>query len=367
MNKRNVKKKGKRRHVRSRSHRKWVWLRISAVIVGTLLLFVAVVLVSFGWMQHKNQKTEPDVGEIEPVLSEDESNPAVALEDDSAVQSVEDAPIETEKRDELWAAAITGLGEQIRNQIEMITEYQEESEITISIMGDSISTYQEYIPAGYYDFFPDNGAVKDVNETWWKPVIDNLGLKLYTNASSSGATCIGDSASQDNPQYGCDDFRISALAGPDGKSPDIIIVYMGTNDLLESVPLGDNNGLREVPEGIVSNFSDAYTLILDKLRKTYPDSHIYCCTIAQIGTWGTDTVFVEFVNGVGEGLRASDYNACIRQIAENKAVSVIDLYNCGITLDNLQDTTADGIHPTPLGMSYIANTVKAGLESSISN
>ena len=352
--------------MRSRSRRKLDWLRISAVMMGAVVLFAAVVFASFVWMQHKDQEAEPDIVETESVVSEDESHSDDFVEDESVVQSVEDDPIATEEHGELWTTSITGLSEQIMNQIEMINDYQEESKITISIMGDSISTYQGYIPDGYYDFFPDNGAVKDVNETWWKPVIDDLDLKLYTNASSSGATCTGDSTSQDNPQYGCDDFRINALAGSNGKAPDIIIVYMGTNDLIESVPLGDNNGLREVPEGTVSNFSDAYTLTIDKLRKRYPDSHIYCCTITQIGTWGTDTLFVEFVNGVGEGLRASDYNECIRQIAGNKAIPVIDLYNCGITLDNLQDTTADGVHPTPVGMNCIANTVKNSLISATS-
>jgi len=231
---------------------------------------------------------------------------------------------------------------------------------SVSILGDSISTFRGYVPAGYYDFFPENGLVSDVNDTWWKRVLDETGWTLYVNGSSSGATCTGDSTGTADPQCGCNEFRTGALYGPDGASPDIIIVYMGTNDLLQSVPLGDNDGTGQVAEGQIVTFADAYTLMLDKLLVKYPSSRIYCCTIAQVGDYGTDTPYVEFVNG--EGLTAADYNAAITQIAANKGLTVIDLYDCGIAVDNLHNTTADGVHPTPDGMKYIAETVRKVLD-----
>lgn len=280
------------------------------------------------------------------------------------------------KDDSLWsaedeAAQAQAAGTDREQDSDIMPEDQETQEISgeklqmtqmsVSVMGDSISTFKGYIPVGYHDFFPDSGAVQNVNDTWWKSVVDDLGLKLCVNASSSGSTCTGDSTSKDDPQSGCDDLRINDLTGDGGDTPDIIIVYMGTNDLMESIPLGSNDGTAKVSEGNIQNFSDAYTLMLDKLQAKYPDAAIYCCTITYIGTWGTDTPFVEFVNGASEGLRAQDYNKCIKQIAANKGASIIDLYHCGITLDNLQDTTADGVHPTPLGMSYIADKVKESL------
>lgn len=226
---------------------------------------------------------------------------------------------------------------------------------TVSIMGDSISTFRGYIPEGYYEFFPENGLVSDVDDTWWKRILDEKGWTLCVNGSSSGATCVGDSTGKDDPQCGCNEFRTGGLGGPDGAAPDIIIVYMGTNDLLQSIPLGDNDGTKPVPEGEVSLFGDAYTLMLDKLQAKYPSSRIYCCTITQIGTYGHGTPFVEMVNG--EGLTAADYSARIAQIAGNKNLPVIDLYGCGIAVKNLHNTTADGVHPTPEGMEYIAKAV----------
>ncbi len=230
----------------------------------------------------------------------------------------------------------------------------------VSIMGDSISTFQGYIPAGYYDFFPENGLVSDVNDTWWKRVLDEEEWTLCVNGSSSGATCVGDSTSMDNPQCSCNEFRTGGLSGSDGTAPDIIIVYMGTNDFLQSIPLGDNDGTRAVAEGQVAMFGDAYTLMLDKLRVKYPASQIYCCTITQVGGYGTDTPYVEMVNGVG--LTTADYSARIAQIAGNKNLPVIDLQGCGIAVENLHNTTADGVHPTPEGMQYIAEAVRKVLD-----
>lgn len=243
---------------------------------------------------------------------------------------------------------------------EALSEIPEKAGVMVSIMGDSISTFQGYIPVGYYDFFPENGLVSDVNDTWWKRVLDEEGWTLCVNGSSSGATCVGDSTGTDNPQCGCNEFRTGGLGGSDGTTPDIIIVYMGTNDFLQSIPLGDNDGTRQVAEGQVAAFGDAYTLMLDKLLVKYPSSKIYCCTITQIGGYGTDTPYVEMING--EGLTAADYGARIAQIAANKNLPVIDLHDCGITVENLHNTSGDGVHPTPEGMQYIAEAVRKVLD-----
>lgn len=228
-----------------------------------------------------------------------------------------------------------------------------------SVMGDSISTFEGYNPAGYYAFFPGNGEVSAVEDTWWQQAADDLGWTLFANSSSSGATVTGDSTGTDDPQCGCNEFRTDALAGPDGACPDRIIVYLGANDMIQAVPLGDNDGSRPVEEGMVTSFSDAYTLMLDKLQAKYPEAEIYCCTLHQMGNFGTETPYVEFVNGIG--LTAEDYGGAIARIAKTKGLSVIDLYHCGIAVENLQETTSDGVHPTAAGMAYIAEAVKKAI------
>lgn len=226
---------------------------------------------------------------------------------------------------------------------------------TLSILGDSISTYENWIPYGYNNFYPASGDVKDINDTWWIRMFDDTGMKLCANASSSGSTCAGDSTDAENPQVGCGDFRITDLSDKNGDYPDIIVVFMGTNDLLMGIPLGDNDGTVTVEEGMIDNFTDAYSLMLDKLETYYPCSEIYCCTLLQVGDYGTDTPYVAFTNG--QGLTSKDYSRQISIIAENKEYPVIDLYQCGIEIDNLQNMTSDGVHPNAEGMKYIAEAV----------
>lgn len=224
----------------------------------------------------------------------------------------------------------------------------------LSILGDSISTYEGWIPEGNSVFYPHDGAVQDVSQTWWKIVLDETEFALCVNGSSSGSTCAGDSQAAD-VKAGCSDLRISQLSGGDGETPDMIIVYMGTNDMVESVEIGDNDGLKPVEEGLVENFSDAYTLILDKLKAQYPLAQVYCCTLLPLGNWGTDQPFVTFVNGLG--LTSEAYSDRISAIAQNRGLPVIDLYHCGITIDNMPEMSSDGVHLTPAGMRCVADAV----------
>lgn len=228
----------------------------------------------------------------------------------------------------------------------------------LSVLGDSLSTFDGWIPEGYGVFFPFDGEVTDVEQTWWKMLQEDMGMELCGNSSSSGSTCAGDSLSTDNPWYACSDYRITELVGKGGIYPDVIIVYLGTNDLLTAVPIGENDGSQPVEEGTIENFSDAYSLILDKLEAQYPSAYIFCCTLTEIGEWKEES-YETFVNRLG--LTYEDYNAQIEIIAETRDHPVIYLQYCGISVDNMEQYVSDGVHFNPGGMKLIRDEMKNAL------
>ena len=229
----------------------------------------------------------------------------------------------------------------------------------LSILGDSISTYNGWIPDGYAQFYPIDGVVENVNETWWKMFMDDTGMQFCANSSSAGSTCVGDSLSADDPKFACSNYRIDDLVGKKGDYPDIIIVYMGTNDLLIGTPIGENDGTQSVEEGTIETFSDAYSLILDKLVSQYPGAQILCCTLTQVGDWGVTKMFEPFVNNLN--LTAKDYSRQIEIIADNKGFDVIDLYNCGITADNMHKYVIDGVHLNTKGMEQVRDAAEEAI------
>lgn len=253
-----------------------------------------------------------------------------------------------------------GSGEDASEEEQLLAQGIQLEGMSLSILGDSISTFDGWIPGECTVFYPRDGEVTDVSETWWMQLIEETGMELCANNSSAGSTCTGDSLCAEDPSYGCSGGRISLLMGKQGKMPDIIVVYMGINDLLKGVPLGENDGTQLVEEGVVDNFSDAYCLILDKLASDYPISQVYCCSLTPVGEWGTDQPFVVFKNH--RGFTAEDYSERIRIIAQNKGVSVIELNDCGIGIDNLQEMTSDGVHLTPAGMACVKEAVLGGLQ-----
>lgn len=249
--------------------------------------------------------------------------------------------------------------EEVRSEEEEMDEVNSLAGKRLSIMGDSLSTFDGWIPPAYVVFYPFNGEVSSVEDTWWMSLISDTGMELCANASSAGSICVGDSTGVDNPKYGCSGYRIQELTGDHGEYPDIILVYMGTNDLLVGTPLGNNDGTKNVEEGMITDFSDAYCLILDKLASAYPTALIFCCGLPQIGDWGTDQPFVTFENDLG--LTSADYNRCIEQIAEARGCPYINLYDCGIVPENMHEYVTDGVHFNPEGMKLIKESIEAGL------
>ena len=112
----------------------------------------------------------------------------------------------------------------------------EEIKITIagkkvSILGDSISTFyaegsemNSYYSGENQFYYPIySSTIKTVDLTWWYKLIKNNDLTLGINNSWSGSCAAGTITSA-----GVQDGRINTL--DDNGTPDIVIIYLGTND-----------------------------------------------------------------------------------------------------------------------------------------
>lgn len=97
-----------------------------------------------------------------------------------------------------------------------------------SVLGDSISTFAGAVPAGFAVFYEGErcaaSGVLSVRDTWWDQVIRHFGGEVLACGAWSGSMVAG-AGFPAGESFG----RASALAC-DGRIPDDVLVYFGTND-----------------------------------------------------------------------------------------------------------------------------------------
>lgn len=206
----------------------------------------------------------------------------------------------------------------------------------ISILGDSISTYEGYQPYGYSVYYRDDrlydNGLESANDTWWMQVIGALGGELAVNASFSGSMVAG----RFFPSA-CSDERCSAPGI--AEAPDLILIYMGTNDRGFSVPIG-----MERPTD-TNSFYGAYRQMLQKLRKNYPFAKIVCATL-PMGRLNTEdkTGYDRFQR------EDASYNEAIAKAVAAEGCILADIAASGERYETL-----DYCHPTREGHKTLAD------------
>lgn len=224
----------------------------------------------------------------------------------------------------------------------------------LGIIGDSISTYNGYVPSGYAHFYP-RGEVTSVNSTWWKKLIDNTGMELCSNCSWSGSTVSGDTSSTTNAYSGASEKRVNDLTNLNGDTPDIIIVYISINDFGKdnNIVTGSSTGNESInQDGTLNDISRAYVLLIKKLMTKYPNAKIYCTTI--MAEQFASEMHESYVNGYpninpNDNVTLPTWNNMIRSIADNMGCGLIDMAKCGINYFNLDEYTIDKLHPNIAG------------------
>ena len=212
---------------------------------------------------------------------------------------------------------------------------------TLSILGDSISTFAGYIPSGNVTYYP-GGTVQAVSDTWWYKMLTALGMELDTNNSWSGSRV---TTTDGETSAGC-----MARCQDLGTDPDVIIVWMGINDFNNEVDLGSYDGTTALPAD-TTKFREAYAIMLDKILTAYPAAEVWVCTLPQCER-NADTGFPE-INANNVAL--FEFNKAILELAEAFGVKVLDHNKCGLTYQNMAIYNPDNLHPNKYGHSLIAN------------
>lgn len=239
--------------------------------------------------------------------------------------------------------------------------------LKFSVLGDSISTYSGYIPAGNAAYYNGSKAgVSSVDQMWWKMLSDTLGME-YLVIDAWGGSAIAYNASTLSTHLDtrrtpmCSDLRTGRL-GTENDNPDIIIVAGGTNDWFfgnqDTTPIGDWNGHTDIDRTAVtsgqSTFTESYVSMIEKLQQNYPDAIIVCSSVFFVVAKNAGTIRK---NDAGRTI--PDYNEAIRTACKLKGVPFIDVFNVGFTYQNYYgtyctDSATESLHPNALGQSIIA-------------
>ena len=206
----------------------------------------------------------------------------------------------------------------------------------IIVFGDSYSTFEGYVPAGYDVYYSNNvdhlesGPRKmKVDETWWGRLIKKTGDNLLLNDSCSGST-VGytgyDGADCSHSTSFIYRFRQLVRRGFFKETlVDTVFVFGGTNDYWSCAPLGEIK-LSGWEEKDLYCVLPAFCCFMSELKAELPKTDIYFI------------INTEMREEIGE---------CIELAGKHFGVRTVRLHD----IDKLEG------HPTVKGMSEICDQV----------
>ena len=181
----------------------------------------------------------------------------------------------------------------------------------LSILGDSLSTFENYNPPGYAVYYDkakqEENGIESVQDTWWAKVIKEFHACLCINNSYSGSRVTG----KEFPAAHCNE-RISNLKSAIYE-PEIILVMIGFNDFANGISIYKKDDSFTDDLNVLI-FEEAYHRMLRSIIKNHPMAMIVCSTLMRTKIKNrTGWTFPESYGGI----RLEAYNDCIRNCCCN--------------------------------------------------
>lgn len=236
---------------------------------------------------------------------------------------------------------------------------------TISIQGDSISTFAGTITDGNATYYSaSHKFVNSIDATWWGLLINECRMRLIRNDAWSGSRISG---TGDNAM--CSVARCSNIKHINSTvdtyqygAPEIIVVMAGTNDVSGNVEMG-------TADGAVTTYMGAFKTMLANLKSQCRNAKIVVFQLYRGNV-------LDYANSGGK--HQYEYQEAMANLCRRYGVYYIgpehfDLsfpnlqyYTCDNSLSNYGPptyTSADYLHPNMQGMERVYAGVRAYLES----
>lgn len=223
---------------------------------------------------------------------------------------------------------------------------------TFSVLGDSTSAYIGHIPSGNVPYYRgDNAGVSDVSQMWWSVLAEKTGMTPLVVNAWSGSKVSNIDLDGNGFVPASDTSRSQNL--DDGVSmPNNIFIKMGINDFSKNgAAIGSWKGGTTLPT-TNDNFSNAYALMLSRIRAKYPHSKIFCLSMGVFVRTNKDKDGVEYNI---EGKTVHDYNEVIRTMCDLFGATYVDTQNIGVTRQNMYPTYAIDYETIPTHMNSLGN------------
>lgn len=236
---------------------------------------------------------------------------------------------------------------------------------TISIQGDSISTFAGTITDGNATYYSaSHKFVNSIDATWWGLLINECRMRLIRNDAWSGSRISG---TGDNAM--CSVARCSNIKHIDSTvdtyqygAPEIIVVMAGTNDVSGNVEMGTANGA-------VTTYMGAFKTMLANLKSQCRNAKIVVFQLYRGNV-------LDYANSGGK--HQYEYQEAMANLCRRYGVYYIGPEHFDLSFPNLQYytcdnslsdygpptyTSADYLHPNMQGMERVYAGVRAYLES----